>query len=113
MSAPQQRWPLSVKDPTAQDLLWEYAQRHRPVDAEFSADLEEALRTAGFVAPTKPTLTGGHGEDGCPLCGKPSVVVRTGPALVHRAVHGVLHRLCVCECGAREAMSPDAPLPGR
>ena len=41
--------PLSVKDPTAQDLLWEYAQRRRSVDAEFSADLEVALRAAGYL----------------------------------------------------------------
>jgi len=40
--------PLSVKDPTAQDLLWEYAQRRRAVDAEFSDDLEAALRATGY-----------------------------------------------------------------
>ncbi len=44
---------LSVRDTTAQDLLWEYAQRRRVVDAEFSADLEAALRSSGFD-PTKP-----------------------------------------------------------
>jgi hypothetical protein len=40
---------LSVKDATAQDLLWEYAQRRRVVDAEFAADLESALRAAGYM----------------------------------------------------------------
>lgn len=40
--------PLSVRDPTAQDLLMEYAQRRRSVDAEFSDDLETALREAGY-----------------------------------------------------------------
>jgi hypothetical protein len=40
--------PLSVKDEMAQDLLWEYAQRHRSVDAEFSDDLEKALHLAGY-----------------------------------------------------------------
>lgn len=52
-STPRGKVPLSVKDPMAQDLLWRYAQRRRSVDAEFSADLEEALRLAGFT-PTEP-----------------------------------------------------------
>ncbi len=47
-TTPRGKVPLSVKDPTAQDLLWCYAQRRRAVDAEFSADLEAALRTAGY-----------------------------------------------------------------
>jgi hypothetical protein len=38
-----------VKDETAQDLLWEYAQRRRVVDAEFSDDLESALRAVGYT----------------------------------------------------------------
>jgi len=45
---PRGKVPLSVKDVTAQDLLWEYAQRRRSVDAEFSDDLEMALRIAGY-----------------------------------------------------------------
>jgi hypothetical protein len=48
-TTPRGKVPLSVKDVTAQDLLWEYAQRRRSVDAEFSDDLEEALRAAGYV----------------------------------------------------------------
>ncbi len=48
-TCPRGKVPLSVKDPTAQDLLWEYAQRRRAVDAEFADDLEEALRSAGYV----------------------------------------------------------------
>lgn len=47
-SCPLGKVPLSVKDPTAQGLLWEYAQRRRVVDAEFSDDLEQALRNAGY-----------------------------------------------------------------
>ena len=47
-TTPRGKVPLSVKDPTAQDLLWEYAQRRRAVDADFSADLETALRNAGY-----------------------------------------------------------------
>lgn len=50
-STPRGKVPLSVKDPTAHDLLWEYAQRRRSVDAEFAADLEEALRLAGYQGP--------------------------------------------------------------
>ena len=50
-TTPRGKVPLSVKDPTAQDLLWEYAQRRRAVDAEFSDDLETALRRAGYVVP--------------------------------------------------------------
>jgi hypothetical protein len=52
-TCPLGKVPLSVKDPTAQDLLWEYAQRRRSVDAEFSDDLEAALRLAGYT-PSKP-----------------------------------------------------------
>ena len=47
-TCPPGKVPLSVKDPTAQDLLWVYAQRRRTVDAEFSDDLETALRAAGY-----------------------------------------------------------------
>ncbi len=47
-TCPAGKVPLSVKDKTAQDLLWEYAQRRRSVDAEFADDLETALKAAGF-----------------------------------------------------------------
>ncbi len=47
-TCPPGKVPLSVKDPTAQDLLWEYAQRRRAVDAEFADDLEYALREADY-----------------------------------------------------------------
>lgn len=47
-TCPPGKVPLSVKDKTAQDLLWIYAQRRRAVDAEFSDDLEAALRAYGF-----------------------------------------------------------------
>ncbi len=46
---PRGKVPLSVKDGTAQDLLWEYAQRRRSVDSQFSSDLEFALRNEGFT----------------------------------------------------------------
>jgi len=52
-TTPRGKVPLSCKDPLAQDLLWAYAQRRRAVDAEFSADLEEALRLQGYDPATK------------------------------------------------------------
>jgi hypothetical protein len=51
-TCPAGKVPLSVKDPMAQDLLWEYAQRRRKVDLEFSVDLEDALVAKGFKPPT-------------------------------------------------------------
>ena len=53
-TCPVGKVPLSVEDPTAQDLLWQYAQRRRAVDAEFADDLEQALRTAGYSPQSKP-----------------------------------------------------------
>lgn len=50
-TTPAGKVPLSVEDPLAQGLLWEYAQLRRHIDAEFSDDLETALKTAGFVPP--------------------------------------------------------------
>jgi len=47
-TTPRGKVPLSIKDPSAQDLLWEYAQRRRSVDAEFSTDLETALKAAKY-----------------------------------------------------------------
>lgn len=48
-TCPPGKVPLSVEDEMAQDLLWEYAQRRRAVDAEFSADLETALIDGGYL----------------------------------------------------------------
>lgn len=63
-STPRNCVPLKVTDRTAQDLLYEYAQRRRPVDAEFSADLETALSTAGFVIPApNPSVHVARGRD--------------------------------------------------
>lgn len=50
-TTPAGKVPLSVDDPTAQDLLWLYAERRRSVDAEFSDDLETALKAAGYSPP--------------------------------------------------------------
>ena len=52
-TTPRGKVPLSCKDPTAQDLLWEYARRRRSIDAEFSDDLEQALRLAGYAPPNR------------------------------------------------------------
>lgn len=53
-TCPRGKVPLSVKDKTAQDLLWQYAQRRRAVDAEFAADLEIALKNVGYT-PSLPS----------------------------------------------------------
>lgn len=41
--------PLKITDKAAQPLLWAYAQAHRAIDADFSADLEEALKLVGYT----------------------------------------------------------------
>ncbi len=48
-TCPPDKVPLSVGDPSAQDLLWEYARRRRAVDAEFSDDLEAILTARGYA----------------------------------------------------------------
>jgi hypothetical protein len=48
-TVPSGKVPLSISDPTAQDLLWEYAKRRRVVDAEFSDDLERCLVKEGYT----------------------------------------------------------------
>lgn len=50
--------PLKLTDRSAHELLWEYAQRRREVDAEFSDDLERSLRAVGFVPPATSWLPG-------------------------------------------------------
>jgi hypothetical protein len=80
-TTPRGKVPLSVKDTTAQDLLWEYAQRRRVVDAELSDDLETALRAAGYEPPQavcfecQPSWNGRTtmrpiGPPTCTRCGK-------------------------------------------
>lgn len=55
-TCPAGKVPLSVKDKTAQDLLWEYSHRRRPVDSEFSDDLQTALLAAGYKPPTNESV---------------------------------------------------------
>lgn len=50
-TCPAGKVPLSTSDPSAQDLLWSYAQRRRAIDSEFSDDLEKALLLDGFTPP--------------------------------------------------------------
>jgi hypothetical protein len=50
-TCPPGKVPLSCADPMAQDLLWVYAQRRRPVDGPFSDDLQKALLIEGDVQP--------------------------------------------------------------
>ena len=55
-TCPPGKVPLSTRDPLAQDLLWEYAQRRRLVDAEFSEDLETSLKTDRYVPPPRLSI---------------------------------------------------------
>jgi hypothetical protein len=72
-TTPRGKVPLSVKDTTAQDLLWEYARRRRVVDAEFSDDLETALRAAGYEPPRSVCFTCQPTWTGCTLSRPPNV----------------------------------------
>lgn len=47
-TCPAGKVPLSTRDRTAQDLLWDYAQRRRPIDFEFSEDLQICLKNDGY-----------------------------------------------------------------
>lgn len=47
-TCPPGKVPLSVEDPMAQDLLWQYAIRRASVDAWFAPDLQTALLDAGY-----------------------------------------------------------------
>jgi hypothetical protein len=49
--------PISVKDPIAQDLLWELSIRYIGKDAEFAVKLQADLIASGFDPP-KPVRIG-------------------------------------------------------
>lgn len=55
-TCPADKVPLSVNDPTAQDLLWEYANRRVVVDEEFADDLRARLWAVGY-RPRAPYTT--------------------------------------------------------
>jgi len=78
-TCPAGKVPLSVEDVTAQDLLWEYAQRRREVDADFSSDLESSLLAAGY-RPTQAQLVARRRilcpSAGCDGVAKPPMIDR-------------------------------------
>ena len=85
---PRGKVPLSVQDPSAQDLLWEYAQRRRAVDTEFSGDLETALIAAGYEPPySVPLVVLGE----VPVSGA-AAARSEQPALAEQPVHAVTFR---------------------
>jgi hypothetical protein len=55
-TTPRGKVPLSVRDKSAQDLLWRYAQRRRQIDSEFSDDLQSALKAAGYSPTPDKTM---------------------------------------------------------
>jgi hypothetical protein len=64
-TCPAGKVPLSVEDPMAQDLLWQYAIRRASVDREFAADLQECLRAAGFPSKEQRRFVHKNGMRGC------------------------------------------------
>jgi len=40
--------PLKLTDKSCHKSLWDYAQKRRKIDPEFSDDLEEALKLVGY-----------------------------------------------------------------
>lgn len=82
-TTPRGKVPLSVKDATAQDLLWSYAQRRRAVDAAFAGDLEIALKIAGYV----PHASAPHASPWDTMFGVAKEAYRTqGEAVGRRAI---------------------------
>ncbi len=93
-TCPRNKVPLSVRDRDAQDLLWEYAQRHKGIDAEFSADLETALREAGYN-PTKTFEVEWAAEEGYHLILEDGVVIaRSRSRRQANRIMGLLTRIC-------------------
>lgn len=84
-TCPRGKVPLSVKDPTAQDLLWEYAQRRREVDADFSTDLEACLLAAGFHPAAQPATC----ALGSSTCGQERDALRADLARVSKVLADV------------------------
>jgi hypothetical protein len=81
-TTPRGKVPLSTHDPDAQDLLWEYAVRHRLRDPQFSDDLMTALKNSGFKEP--PIY---DAEKECATCAaKPGTVELCAVCLHNRAL---------------------------
>ncbi len=98
-TTPRGKVPLSVGDVTAQDLLWEYAQRRRSVDAEFADDLETALRAAGYVATGNiaagPIVAGDLETDGAELMAMISPILQDVDAITYVGFEPVVGGHCV------------------
>ena len=95
-TTPRGKVPLSVKDKTAQDLLWTYAQRRRVDDGEFANDLELALTKHGFV-PSTPALCE---DEGCPHYGTAHVCVSTpAQSVLVEALHKISNPFDHGHCG--------------
>ncbi len=73
-TCPVGKVPLSTSDPMAQDLLLEYAQRRRNIDAIFSHDLETCLIADGF-SPAQDKKQGNDETEGDPIGWK---IIATG-----------------------------------
>ena len=80
-TTPRGKVPLSTKDKSAQSLLWEYAQRRRTVDAEFSDDLETALKNHGFIPPGPTTRTHRFRCNDCGTRSRIVVEAHSGPTV--------------------------------
>lgn len=106
-TTPRGKVPLSVKDRDAQDLLWEYAQRRRRIDAEFADDLQAALIHAGFPRARAYSKDGG-GElsNACFGAGEPFNPGSRPSQLAHRKCNGwcdtTRETECTCCCHAIE-----------
>lgn len=98
-TTPRGKVPLSVTDPTARDLLWEYAQRRRAVDAEFADDLEAALTVAGYE-PAGP-------DPDCPRVALPSWTV-AGARKMLDALYAAEAQLRFCARHFADAPHPNA-----
>lgn len=86
-TCPPDKVPLSVNDPTAQDLLWQYAARRRAVDEGFANDLQGRLWNVGYCPPPFDCLSNAMpGEPKFTLLGRDAVaatVVKQWAALRH------------------------------
>jgi hypothetical protein len=63
-TCPAGKVPLSTADKSAQDGLWRYAKQRRHIDAEFSDDLEQALRLDGYTPPVRVVVMAHVGPNG-------------------------------------------------
>lgn len=56
-TCPPDKVPLSVNDPTAQHLLWQYADIREAVDFDFAHDLRSRLWAVGYRPPEFKDVT--------------------------------------------------------